>query len=181
MFTNASHPRKGVEVLFGALRLLCQRYPGMQVAIAGSISRRSGYGRYVLRQIAEFGDSVVELGPLTADQMVEELLQSHIFVSSSFIENSSNAVCEAQLLGMPVVASYTGGMPSIVQDGQTGLLFPNGDIPMLTARIREFFDDDELCLKIGEQAHEVASLRHDPATVVGGILDVYRDILEQEK
>lgn len=181
MITNAGHPRKGAEIVFEALKLLRPCYPGIEVAIAGAISRRSGYGRHILRLIVELGDSVIELGPLTADQMVEEMKRSHVFVSPSYIENSSNAVCEAQLLGMPVVAAYTGGLPSIIQEGHTGLFFPTGDSAMLAARLRDVMEDDELAMKIGAQAHEAAARRHDPASVVNGILDVYRDILEQTR
>lgn len=181
MITNAGHPRKGAEIVFEALKLLRPVFPGMEVAIAGAISRRSGYGRHICRLIAELGASAIELGPLTADQMVEEMIRSHVFVSPSYIENSSNAVCEAQLLGMPVVATYTGGLPSIIQEGITGLFFPTGDSAMLAARLRDVMEDDDLATKIGAQAHEAASLRHDPASVVNGILDVYRDILEQTK
>jgi len=69
----------------------------------------------------------LKLGALNAQQMTEELAMSHVFVSPSFIDNSPNAVSEAQLIGMPVISTYTGGVPSLIEEGQTGLFFQTGD------------------------------------------------------
>jgi len=157
--------------------LLQPYYTDIQLAIAGGISRRSGYGRYVRGRIAELGNAAIELGPLTAEEIVKELVNSHVFVSPSYIDNSPNAVCEAQLLGMPVVSTYTGGVPSLIDDGRTGLFVPTGDAPMLAARLQEVFEDDSLAVRLGMQAHEVALRRHDPDAIVQEILAAYEDVL----
>jgi len=179
IFTNAGHPRKGAQVVLDAVRLLQADYPDIEVAIAGGISRRSGYGRYIRSRLGDFGPAAIELGSLTAGQMADELVASHVFISPSFIENSSNACCEAQLLGMPVISSYTGGMPSLIEDGRTGLFFPTGDAPMLAAKLRKVFEDDALAVQLGAGAHAEASVRHDPGLVVREILAVYQDVLRK--
>ncbi len=178
IFTNAGgYPRKGTGTLLDAVKLLLPYYPHIEIAIAGNISRRSGYGRFVLNQISELGSAAVPLGPLTAEEMVKELLNSHIFVSPSYIDNSPNAVCEAQLLGMPVISTYTGGMPSLIDDERTGLFYPPGDVAMLADKLREVFDNDGLAVRLGAQAREVAVKRHDPAAVVQEILHNYESIV----
>jgi glycosyltransferase involved in cell wall biosynthesis len=179
VFTNAGQTRKGTEMLLDAVKLLQPHFPAIRVAIAGGINRRSGYGRYLLGRIAELGNAVLELGPLSAEQMVKELASSHVFVSPSYADNSPNAVCEAQLLGMPVISTYTGGVPSLIEEGRTGLFVPTGDAPMLAARLRELFEDDGLAVRLGNQAHEVAAERHAPDTVVRGILAVYEDLVKR--
>ncbi|MGO9136843.1 MAG: glycosyltransferase family 4 protein [Syntrophales bacterium] len=177
VFTNAGgYPRKGTETLLNAVKLLRPDYPDIQVGIAGGISRRSGYGRYVRGRIAELGHAALELGPLNAEEMVKELVSSHVFVSPSFIDNSPNAVCEAQLIGMPVISTYTGGLPSIIEDRRTGLFFPTGDTPMLAARLTELFEDESLAVQLGSQAHEVAVRRHDPDAIVNEVLTAYEDV-----
>ncbi len=177
IFTNVGHPRKGADILLRVIKLLQSQYPDIQVAFAGGISLRSGYGRYIRRYINEIGHSVVDLGQLNAVDMAKELLKSHVFVSPSYIENSSNAICEAQLLGMPVISTYTGGIPSLIKDGHTGLFFPTGDVPMLAAKIREIFEDDALAIKIGNQALEVSRKRHDANNVIEEILAVYENVI----
>lgn len=179
IFTNAGHPRKGTEVLLDAVKLLRSHYPDLQVAIAGGISHRSGYGKYIRCRISELGNTAIESGQLNAQQMATELCNSHVFVSPSYIDNSPNAVCEAQMIGMPVLATYTGGVPSLIAEGLTGLFFPTGDAPMLAARLREIFENDALAMKLGSQAHEAASQRHDPGLVVKEILAVYEEVLSK--
>lgn len=177
IFTNAGHPRKGIEVLLKAVEYLRPDYPNIQVFVAGRISRRSGYGKYLRRRIEEHAEYAVELGALNAEKMAQELACAHLFVSPSYIDNSPNAICEAQLVGMPVIATYTGGVPSLIENRRTGLFFPIGDAPMLAAKIREIFEDDNLAMRIGSQAHDVALKRHDPALVLNELLEIYYDVL----
>lgn len=175
-FTNPNHPRKGVEVLLEAVKFLKPDFPNIRVVMAGYLSKRSGFGRYVRRRISELGDTVVQLGQLAAEQMAGELARSHVFVSCSFIENNANSICEAQLVGLPVISTYTGGVPSLIEEGRTGLFFPTGDAPMLAARLRELFDDDALAVRLAEQAREVARKRHEPDAIVRGVLEAYQDV-----
>ena len=178
IFTNAGgHPRKGTEVLLDAVKLLKPQYPEIEIAIAGGISRRSGYGRYIRNRIEELGHRAVELGPLKAEEMVIELIKSHVFVSPSFIDNSPNSVCEAQLLGMPVISSYTGGVPSLIEEGCNGMFFPTGDAPMLASRLEKVFDDDNLAVRLGQEARETATKRHDPEKIVQDVVTAYEEIL----
>ena len=178
IFTNAGgYPRKGTEILLAAIKLMKPRFPDIEVAIAGHLSHRSGYGRYIRKRIEELGSTAVELAPLNAEQMADELAKSHVFVSPSFIDNSPNSVCEAQLIGMPVVSSYTGGVPSLIEEGKTGLFFPTGDVPMLASRLEKIFENDGLAERLGYQAHETAITRHDPVTIVGDVVAAYKKIL----
>jgi len=181
IFTHAGHPRKGTEILLDAIRLLMPDYPDIKVCIAGTISHRSGYGRYLRRKLRELGQICIELGPLDAEQMVIELTNSHVFVSPSFIDNSPNAVSEAQLIGMPVISTYTGGLSSLITDGITGLFFPTGDPHTLGAKLREVFENDSLAVNLGSEARAVATQRHDSDSILQSILANYRDVIGHEK
>jgi len=181
IFTHAGHPRKGPEVLFDTIPLLKPDYPGIQVCIAGNVSHRSGYGRFIRRRLRSLGGNVVELGALNAKEIATELVRSHIFVSPSFIDNSPNALCEAQLVGMPVISTYTGGVPSLVEDGKTGLFFPTGDSPTLAAKLREVFENDDFARQLGSQARETTQQRHAPDRVVSALIQAYEDVLRREQ
>jgi len=177
IFTNARHPRKGTETLLEATRILKSDYPGISLYLAGGIPTRTGYGRYLHKKIDDSEVTVVELGPLNAEQLCDEMIRSHLFAHPSFIDNSPNSVSEAQLLGMPVIATYTGGVPSLIDDGRTGLFVPTGDAPMLAERIRQVFDDDDLAARMGMHAREDATLRHDPNIIIPEILKIYDNVL----
>ena len=178
IFTNAGEPRRGVEILLCALVLIRRNFPNAKVRLAGGTGNRAGYHRFVRRMIDESGlsNSVELLGDLDASAMVKELSRAHVFATSSYIENSTNSLCEAMQVGLPCVATYVGGIPSLVEDGQTGLLFPAGDAPLLAEAIMRIFRDDDLARVLGQSARAEASRRHAPERVVSQLLEAYQDV-----
>lgn len=179
IYTNASHTCRGTENLLEAVALLKNEFPEIKLRLAGRVSTRSGYGRFIRRRIneLELKDNVEFLGYIDDVTMAHELSQSHVFTIASYIENSPNSLAEAMLLGMPCVASFVGGIPSIVDDGVTGSLYPVEDVPLLTEKIRTIFLDDSLAQQLGQNAHLVAAERHSPDTVIKQLLDAYNVVL----
>ena len=86
-------------------------------------------------------------GSLREDQMIAEYLNAHLFICPSSIENSPNSLGEAQLLGVPVIASYVGGVPDMVTHGETGLLYRFEEVEMLAEGIRNLFMNMALALR----------------------------------
>ena len=81
------------------------------------------------------------------------------------------------LVGMPCVASYVGGIPDMVQEGVSGLLYPADDVPLLADRIKRIFTDDQLATSLAENARHVALQRHDPNAVTAQLLAAYEQFL----
>ncbi|HYA14500.1 MAG TPA: glycosyltransferase family 4 protein, partial [Syntrophales bacterium] len=179
LFTNAGHPRRGTEVLLEAIKILKRDIPDIQLRLSGHISPRSGYGRFFRKLIKESGlaDCVNLLGYLNASEMAEELTATHVFAIASYIENSPNTLAEAMMVGVPCVASYVGGIPSMIENRQTGLLFPAGDANWLAESIRSVFEDDLLASRLGTEARQVAQQRHCPNLVVSQLVEAYRQVL----
>ena len=179
VYSNAGHPRRGTENLLAAVALLRPEFPALKLRLAGVVSERSGYGRFLRRRIRELGiaDAVEFLGYLDDAAMARELVRAHLFVISSYVENSPNSLAEAMLVGMPCVASYVGGIPSMVDDGRTGWLYPVDDIPLLAGRIRDALRNDEAAVRVGEAARQVAVARHDPALITDQLLAAYGQML----
>ena len=113
--------------------------------------------------------------------MASELCRSHVFAISSYIENSPNSLCEAMQVGLPCVASYAGGIPSLVEQRRTGLLFPVGDAPLLADSIMRIFRDDGLACRLGAAARAEASERHAPERVLSQLLDAYNNVIGHDK
>src|SRR5712672_1202486 len=133
--------------------------------------------------IAENGlsEAVEFLGYLDGPAMAQELCRAHVFATSSYIENSPNSLCEAMQAGLPCVATYAGGIPSLLEDGRTGLLFPPGDAPLLANAILGIFRDDGLAGRLGRAAKLEASARHAPQTVMSQLLNVYRGVASEDQ
>ena len=120
------------------------------------------------------------LGSLTAEEMKEQYLLCHTFVCASVLENSPNSVAEAMLLGTPVVASRVGGIPSMIEDEQDGLLFENKDGRALAECIIRLWGQDELAESLSVQARSRAMTVHDAETNYRRLLEIYRMIMKQE-
>lgn len=176
-FNHAGHPRKGLETLMDAVEILAPRYEDIEVQVAGIISKRSGYGRFIRRRIDSSKGRIVVCGYLDDEQLATRLCRAHVFVHPSFIDNSPNSVCEAMLLGLPIVSSFVGGIPSLLSHGETGLFFPAGDAPMLAERISTVFEDDDLAAHLGRNAAVVAKARHEPRMVLEQQLAAYEQVL----
>lgn len=133
-------------MLFEALPLILRQYPDAKIYVAGvdptakSWYKISGYGNFLKKQIASLGiaDHIVFTGMLDEKAMCERYLKSNVFVCCSSIENSPNSLGEAQLLGMPYVASFVGGVPEIV-DWNTDILYRFEEYEMLAQRICYIF------------------------------------------
>lgn len=179
IFTNASGPLRGVEDILAAALILRREFPDLRLRLAGAVDGRSGYERFLRSRVRQLGlETCLEhLGYLDAGRMALELARSHVFVIASHIENSPNSLSEAQLTGLPCVATYAGGIPSLVQHEKTGLLFPVGDAPMLASRIRTIFLDDALAMALGAAARARARERHDPKLVLDQTLAAYRAVI----
>jgi len=77
-----------------------------------------------------------------------------LVVPSIWNEPFGLTALEAMSCGVPVVASKVGGLPELVVDGETGLLFPPGDSSKLASKIEILLDDEDYARKLGRNARE---------------------------
>ncbi|TLV01274.1 glycosyltransferase family 4 protein [Dyadobacter luticola] len=118
--------------------------------------------------------NVKMMGVGSAEKLIEELQESDIFIHPSYIDNSPNSICEAQLLGMPVISTHVGGISSLIEHGHTGMLIPANDTHMLSYTIQYLSRSSELSRRLGQNARQVAMNRHDTGAIVEQNLAVYR-------
>lgn len=116
---------------------------------------------------------VVPAGVAGAETIAAELVNAAVYVHPSYVENSPNSLCEAQMAGVPCVASDTGGIPSIVDDGVTGLLVRPGDAEGFARAVSGLLEDRKLAARIGHDASAAAVRRHDRDRIVSGLLSIY--------
>ncbi len=119
------------------------------------------------------------MGVATADELKRAELNATVYVHSSYIENSPNSLCEAQLLGVTCIATNVGGVPSLIQDGETGYLVPANDPYQIAYLIHQIYRNPELNIKMGLAAQQVARVRHDRKEIGKRIVEIYKEILEQ--
>ena len=189
--SQSSYPIKGLHQVIKAVALLVRDFPDIEIRIAGyDITRSdtlvakiklSGYGLYLKRLIDRCGlvNNVSFTGPLSEEQMIKEYKNAHVFICSSSIENSPNSVAEAQILGTPVIASYVGGTPDMIVDGESGLLYRFEEFEMLSEKIREIFTDNDLAKYLSKNEICTAEERHNREINLDRMLKIYSEIGEK--
>ena len=179
--TSGIGPLKGLGVLIKAIKTLRNNGHNVSLSIAGvnqAQTKSKCYGKYLadLIKSLELGSALDFLGWCNPQQLMENMLSCRCFISPSFIENSPNSICEAQMLGVPCVAADTGGIPSLITDSVTGMLFSRGDSHSLADQVTRLLEDNSLCDTISKNAIEVASKRHSEEKIRNSTIACYQEL-----
>lgn len=105
------------------------------------------------------------------------LSNATIYVHTAYIENSPNAICEAQYIGLPIVSTNVGGIASLVKDGVEGVLVPANDPWQMANEIVELANDDFRMKLYSENNRKHAHLRHDEQNILKQLLECYQNVL----
>jgi glycosyltransferase involved in cell wall biosynthesis len=170
---------KGLDVIFYTAAILKSKDIKVHWAIAG-LSSNDRLVRLAERKMRKKSGSlgIVYLGKIKAKQLVENMLKANVFVHPSYIDNSPNSLCEAMMLGMPVVATYAGGISSLVENNVSGYLVQPGDSFNLASFIIKLYNDTFLSLSIGENARNTASIRHNKETIIKDLVTIYSQVIK---
>jgi glycosyltransferase involved in cell wall biosynthesis len=115
---------------------------GVTLLVAGEGDERAS----LERRVAQLGlDGRVRfLGAQPRERVLELFRAADASILSSSWENFPHTVVEALTVGTPVLATATGGVAEVVQDGENGLLVPAGDAAALADAVRRFVADGAL-------------------------------------
>lgn len=120
------------------------------------------------------------IGTASEERLVNALCSATCYVHPSYIDNSPNSLCEAQVLGVPVLATYVGGISSLVKNEETGILFPANAPYTLAALIKRIIIDKKMALQLSYKARKRAIDRHNPNAIRERLLEIYEQILDQK-
>lgn len=152
IYVGRLSPEKGVPVLLRAIA--CVSFP-IELSIVGSGHQRQEIDGLAMSlgirgRIQFLG--AVNWGP----DLLGVIRQSDILVLPSYTEGLGLVLLEAMSQGVCVVASNVGGIPEIVRDRVTGLLFPPGNVEALAEALTRLAEDDDLRHQLRNNALEVA-------------------------
>ena len=195
--SQGDYPLKGLHFMLLAMPEILESFPDAHLYVAGdslignvgrdrNIRRRyplalsiTEYGAYLRRIIRKehLTGHVTMLGRLSAEEMKEQFLKANVYCCPSVLENSPNSMCEAMLLGTPVVAAKVGGVPSLISDGDEGILFPAGRVDELAEAVKTYFFEPSIGLMLGQAASARARVTHNPDTNFKRLIGIYRSIV----
>lgn len=125
--------------------------------------------------------NIILHGRLDENELSDLLCKSDIYVHVSHMENSPNSVCEAMLLGMPIIATYAGGTASLLSHEEEGLLVQDGDPYVIAGGIINMMKNPDLAIKYGGLARKRALQRHDKKEIVNTLIQCYQDVWSSSK
>ena len=188
--SQATYPVKGFHYILEALHIVLRQFPLCKLYVAGSSVlkekeswpawRRTSYENYLFKLIQEYQlkDHLVFCGSLSEEKMKEQYLKSHVFISSSTIENSPNSVGEAMILGVPTISSFVGGVDDLLINKEEGFLYQSTAPYMLAGYICELFGNDALAENMAKKARAHALITHDPKKNARDLLSIYEVIID---
>ncbi len=111
-------------------------------------------------------------------EVEEELTNFDIYVQPSLSESFGLAIVQAMSLGLPVVATNTGGIPEVVTEGKSGILVELGKPEALADGILILLRDHEKARNMGKLAAEDAKIKFNLNDMVKEVEKVYEKIAQ---
>jgi glycosyltransferase involved in cell wall biosynthesis len=191
--SQAHYPLKGIHFLIPRLPNLGAKYPDLKIYVAGhplfrgktfkDEMKQSHYAHYIKKLIRkhQVEDKFVFLGNLNEVDMRHQYQKSHVFLSLSTLENESNSLSEAKMVGCPAIASYVGGVTQRIEHGIDGYLYPLNETYMIDYYIQQIFDHDEIALSLSNRARQAARKLHDREENCQALMDIYHKVHAQSK
>lgn len=174
--TTISSPLyKGYDLILKTAKMLSEKGVAFEWKCYGNINPS-----IVEKQLAIKHEEVnVSLcGVVSAEQLRDSICHATVYVHTSYIDNSPNSLCEAQILGCTSIATYVGGVPSLINNEETGYLIPANDPYQLAFLLEDLFLNPERNLAIGKAAKAAAVERHNPENIVDKLLKDLKSLIK---
>lgn len=152
-------PEKGQAGLLHVFARLLQKHPDLTLRLVGD-----GPDRANLEDLASrlgIGSALTFAGRLSEEDTLSEIARSDLLILPSFMEGLPIVLMEAMAIGVPVVASGVAGIPELVEDAVTGLLFTPSDWMDLQLQIETLMSDRTLYEAVAKAGRERVSAEFD--------------------
>jgi glycosyltransferase involved in cell wall biosynthesis len=200
LFVGRGSPEKGVHVLLDALHRIIQEYRDIELEIIGPIGSASieyivsvsndpkvlnlaahflgSYASHLQSRVSSgLAMNVTFTGSVPYELLPDRYRNADIFVFPSvWNEPFGMPVIEAMSCGLPIVATRSGGIVELVDDGRTGILVERGEVTELTRAILYLLRDKQLCESMGVAGRLRVSERFTWDQVARELLYLYNNI-----
>jgi len=162
---------KGVEILIRAM----EKVKEGQLLIAGEGEEKKRLQSYVKQNRI---NNVKFMGFMERPEL-NELIRASRFVvlPSEWYENSPSMVYESFALGKSVIGSCIGGIPELIEDGVTGLLFEPRDVEDLSEKVRYLYHHPLLAQKMGISARKKVEGKYSEEGYYNKLLEIYNSLI----
>jgi len=169
---------KGYFLIVKAASLLKDDFPNLRFLFVGGPTRDGEHMRRCQQQAEELGvaDRIIWTG--WREDVPQLMAAMDLFILASVgVEGQSRVIPEAFALGKPVIGSDVGGIPELIQDGTTGLLFKRNKADSLAAAITRMMREDSLRQSCAEAGLALARERLDINRRMAESYALYRNLI----
>ncbi len=160
---GAMVPRKGFSLVLEAIAEMDLKYrERIKYIIAG---RETDFTKELIKKVEELKlDSIVEIRKNISDEEKIELYKnSDVFIMPSYkinydVEGFGIVYLEASAHSLPIIATFSGGVPDAVKDGKTGILIEEKNVEQLKEAMVNLIDNVSLRERLGNNGYEFARL-----------------------
>jgi len=175
--TGRLRPEKGHVFLFDAFSRIAEQVPDMVLLVVGTGSldgelREKAHSLGLEKRILFTG---------FRRDIPDILAGLDLFIMPSVSEGLGTAILEAGASGLPIIASRVGGIPDIVEQGETGLLVPPGDPALLAEAVLSLYHDRDLAGRLGNAARLRVESRFSEKMLGEKTESLYRECMELSK
>jgi glycosyltransferase involved in cell wall biosynthesis len=165
--------QKGFEYLLRAAHQLCGTFPALKVVIAGEGPDRQA----IETMIQRFGlqSSVILAGHHSDMPGIYAAID--IFVLPSLNEGLPMTILEAMAASKPVIATRVGAIPSVIKEGETGLLVDPGDADGLRDALARLLSDSDLCQRLGAAGYDWVRRNYTSEAMAMKYRQMYGEVL----
>lgn len=167
LYVGRLAPKKGVRYLIEAVEGANSEFV---LWIVGDGSERER----LERQAVDANREIQFFGEVLPEEVADRYLAASVLVLPSIEgEGMPNAILEAMAHGLPVVATPSGGVPSLIEDGHNGMLVPMANSAAIGKSIDKLLTDQEYRYRIGMNARSYVENNHSWGTLVNALLIEY--------
>ena len=165
------HKHKGAFDLLQAVSNLCPEDKARLIFILPGWGDREEALQFISDHNLE---GIVFLPGVVSDELKRILLcGSDIFVLPSYAEGQPISIIEAMSASLPIISTYIGSIPEIVEDKVSGFLFQPGDIKKLEQFILKLADNSEIRNAMGRESRKRAEKYHTMDKFYRSISELY--------
>lgn len=169
--------RKGFEYLIKATKKVLKKHGNVELIIIGSGPLENQLKKLIKELKLE--DSIQIISNVSDEKLLELYNSSDLFVLPSVVDSQGNTeglgvvLLEAMACKLPVMGSNIGGIPDIIQNGETGLLVLEKDISEISRGITELIEDDDLREKLAINGHKMVKRKFSWEKIAENYIKIY--------
>ncbi|MBC7092362.1 MAG: glycosyltransferase family 4 protein [Nitrososphaeria archaeon] len=167
-------PRKNQLGFLRALSLIKDKIKDFKIIFTGEGSAE--YIRILKKYIEKEKLNVIFLGRISYRKLLELYSKASIVGLTSFQETLPMAVLESLAVGIPVIASITGGIPYMIHDYNTGFLVNPTNYREIAEKLLILTSDKKLREKMGKKGKKEAERRFRAEIIARKLVELYLDI-----